>query len=71
MRYSKCSSNLTQNHASVSKIFHTQINKNARLFFLLGFNKEKLISNTEMIIIFKMSHAIIECIIAICIFLLC
>lgn len=69
--YLKCSSNLTQNHASVSKIFHTQINKNTRLFFFLGFNKQKLISNTEMMIIFKMSHAIIERIIAVCIFLLC
>lgn len=54
----------------VIKVFHTQINKNARLFFLLGFNKEKLKSNTEMVFIFKMSYAIIENI-AICIFLFC
>lgn len=38
---SKCSSNLTQNHASISTIFHTQF-KNARLFFLLGVNKGRL-----------------------------
>lgn len=69
IRSSKCPTNLTQNHASISTVFHTQF-KNAKLFFLLGINKERLKSNTEMVVIFKLSDTIIECMIAVCIFLL-